>query len=453
MDTQKKIRVLVVDDHPSVRAGAKSAMELEPDFEVSTAGNSVEARRLMADPLAEPFDCLVSDVDLKEGIVTGFEIARWFAEFFPATARVIFSANIAGQSPRDLGFTPDGVVDKSVGTGALVQIIRNAVWRKKMPPKVRRKRFAAMQSLLEYSPLVEVIGRTGDNQAERVDVRLATDGSATAFVVYSIPESTEDRIVVALPPCVGCVGGCAMCKSGCHHFVRNLTREEMAALALLGLETHLARELFEPGGQRKKVRFSWTTEGDSGWSNLKAVCQTIQLLMELEAAGISLSEFVITTIGNIERLRWFLNSEFIDLPIRIYWSLNSMVQEIRAGIMPVAGTQPIPETWDVLRQIAVKTGREVTASYVLIDGLPRGNNYRDEDVRMLGNLFAGQPVRIGLKLLEEDSPGGFHRPTDEAADEFERKLVEVAGLRVKRQSIVGGAVNAGCGTTASRLDL
>ena len=56
MDTQKKIRVLVVDDHPSVRAGAKSAMELEPDFEVSTAGNSVEARRLML--MDEPIERL-----------------------------------------------------------------------------------------------------------------------------------------------------------------------------------------------------------------------------------------------------------------------------------------------------------------------------------------------------------------------------------------------------------
>lgn len=121
---ERPIRVLLVDDHPALRAGLRQALEADPAISVvAEAGDGAEALSLVYD--FQP-DVVVLDVDLP--ILTGVEVARalkgsrtrvlaYSAHAGRGFVRGILDAGAAGYLTKDRG--PDALVAavKAVAAG------------------------------------------------------------------------------------------------------------------------------------------------------------------------------------------------------------------------------------------------------------------------------------------------------------------------------------------------
>lgn len=89
------IRVLIVDDHPMLRAGTQTLLEEAGDIEViATAGDGTTALRLVAE---EAPDVLLLDVHLPD--ISGVLVAQTVRETAPQTAILILTGY------DDLGYT------------------------------------------------------------------------------------------------------------------------------------------------------------------------------------------------------------------------------------------------------------------------------------------------------------------------------------------------------------
>jgi len=87
-DTEKKLRILVAEDHAIVREGTRRVLEQEPDFEiVAEAGNGEEAVRLAVELKPD-----VALIDIVMPKLNGVEATRQIKAQCPETAVLILSA-------------------------------------------------------------------------------------------------------------------------------------------------------------------------------------------------------------------------------------------------------------------------------------------------------------------------------------------------------------------------
>lgn len=82
------MKVLIVDDHPVVRHGLKSAIETHGYEVVAVAGTINEAKAFMAQ--TNP-DAIIVDINLPDG--SGFDVVSWARKISPTIAIVILTLN------------------------------------------------------------------------------------------------------------------------------------------------------------------------------------------------------------------------------------------------------------------------------------------------------------------------------------------------------------------------
>ena len=160
MSKQAPLRLLLVDDHPMVRAGLRSLLgELDPEMSVSDAGNVEEAIR--ESERSHP-DVVVMDVRLGEG--SGIEATREIRSRWPETRVLMFTSYadddalmasvLAGAS---------GFVLKEVRTGKLLSAIREvAAGKSLLDEDTIRRMFRQLRSSSRHS---------GDDRLERLTER------------------------------------------------------------------------------------------------------------------------------------------------------------------------------------------------------------------------------------------------------------------------------------------
>lgn len=86
--------VLLVDDEPAVLA--LLAGQLDPEFEVTTAGSAEQARRALAE---NPADIILTDLQLADS--TGIQLLDWVHRHAPRTARVLLSGTARVEDAAD----------------------------------------------------------------------------------------------------------------------------------------------------------------------------------------------------------------------------------------------------------------------------------------------------------------------------------------------------------------
>ena len=144
------IRVFLVDDHEVVRAGLRSLLESEPDFEVVGEAGTVE-QALARIPAARPTVAIL-DVRLPDG--SGIEICRQIRADDPAIAclmltsyaddEALMAAVLAGAS---------GYVVKQVGGSDLVDDVRKVSNGKSLlDPAVTKRVLERLQSAAGEDP-------------------------------------------------------------------------------------------------------------------------------------------------------------------------------------------------------------------------------------------------------------------------------------------------------------
>ena len=88
MENDRKIRVMIIDDHPLVRQGIGKILEKEPDMEVvAETGNANDAISLIT--RHEP-DFIIADISL-EGEVNGIDLVKAVRERFSSIRVLVLS--------------------------------------------------------------------------------------------------------------------------------------------------------------------------------------------------------------------------------------------------------------------------------------------------------------------------------------------------------------------------
>jgi DNA-binding NarL/FixJ family response regulator len=116
------IRLLMIDDHPVLRAGLANLLEQQPDFKiVGQAGTGEEALRIVT--ACKPDVCLL---DLRLPGMNGFETLRQLSRL-AAKARVLVftSSDSADDAERALAEGAAGFISKTIDHGEIVSAIRD----------------------------------------------------------------------------------------------------------------------------------------------------------------------------------------------------------------------------------------------------------------------------------------------------------------------------------------
>lgn len=119
--TTKRIRLLLVDDHPVLRAGLANLLRLEPDLEVvGEAGNGDAAVRMWAQ--CRPDVCLL---DLSMPGMDGIETIRRIREAAPAASIVVLTSSESGDHADQATKAGAGAfLTKHVPYGEIVATVR-----------------------------------------------------------------------------------------------------------------------------------------------------------------------------------------------------------------------------------------------------------------------------------------------------------------------------------------
>lgn len=117
------LRILVVDDHAVVRAGIKTLLETEADFEViAEAENGPEA---VKQAMTHHPDVVVMDIRLPGGM-SGIEACEQIIESLPETKVLILTSYAEDELVKDaIRAGAVGYVLKRVGSGELLEAVRS----------------------------------------------------------------------------------------------------------------------------------------------------------------------------------------------------------------------------------------------------------------------------------------------------------------------------------------
>jgi DNA-binding NarL/FixJ family response regulator len=121
--TEKKISVLIVDDHPPLRAGVRAILEKTPDiYVIGEAGSGEEAEKLL-DELRPKI--ILLDLKMPNFSPSAFE--KWARENYPETITLVLTAHDRDAylaSMMEAGAV--GFLDKESRAEQLIEAIRRA---------------------------------------------------------------------------------------------------------------------------------------------------------------------------------------------------------------------------------------------------------------------------------------------------------------------------------------
>jgi RNA polymerase sigma factor (sigma-70 family) len=121
--TEKKISVLIVDDHPSLRAGVRAILEKTPDiYVIGEAGSGDDAEKLLAELHPK---IILLDLKMPNFSPSAFE--KWARENYPETITLVLTAHDRDAylaNMMDAGAA--GYLDKEAREEQLIEAIRRA---------------------------------------------------------------------------------------------------------------------------------------------------------------------------------------------------------------------------------------------------------------------------------------------------------------------------------------
>jgi DNA-binding NarL/FixJ family response regulator len=181
----KKISVLIVDDHPSLRAGVRAMLEKTPDiFVVGEVGSGAEAEKLLEE--MRP-NIILLDLKMPNFSPSAFE--KWTRENYPETITLVLTSHDRDAylaNMMDAGAV--GYLDKEVRAGQLIDAIRRAASGENLYDEQQKKRARKWHEDVEkkWSNLSE---------RERQVLRLLADGLSNKDIAskLSIAIKTVDK--------------------------------------------------------------------------------------------------------------------------------------------------------------------------------------------------------------------------------------------------------------------
>jgi 23S rRNA (adenine2503-C2)-methyltransferase len=258
-----------------------------------------------------------------------------------------------------------------------------------------------------------------------------TEPSAAADFRPSTPPT--ERFTVCLSSQTGCAVDCAFCVTGRLGAGRNLTAGEIVG--------QLYAVLRETGRTAEGMRIVFMGMGEP-FLNPEAVLTAIEIFSEIIAPR----RITVSTSGITPAF-----AAFAALARRpnLAVSLNAADEAVRAKLMPITKTYPLPELLRAMRAWPLEPRRRILVEYVLIAGV----NDREEDARQLARLLSGIPAKVNVIPLNEDPTylPGWKRPDEPTIDRFVRAVIDARVTVTVRRS-KGPDASAACGQLKGRTE-
>jgi len=248
------------------------------------------------------------------------------------------------------------------------------------------------------------------------------------------------RSTACLSTQVGCGMGCLFCRTGALGYTRDLRADEIVDQFLLlrsflrsGGLSSLSREL-------SSVVFMGMGEPLANLGNLH---RAVDVLSHPEGSGFSPRRMTVSTCGLVEGIH---SLREMKLPVRLAVSLVSADGEVRARLMPITRSNPLPELRRALLDYQAAMGKRITLEIVLMGGI----NDRPEDVEALVRFVRGEPSQLPLKVLINLIPWNplpdfpYRKPEAKRIEWFQLRIKQT-GIPVTTRLSRGSAVCGACG--------
>lgn len=145
---RQKIRILLVDDHPSVLAGVRSYLSSKPHFTV--VGQALDGQRAVTKAKQLKPDVLIVDLSLPG--IGGLEVMRRAREIIPTSKVIIYSMHDSqGFIQESLSLGADAFVSKASSLRKLVRSIERA-FESKARSDSGNERHSPLKSSLKAIP-------------------------------------------------------------------------------------------------------------------------------------------------------------------------------------------------------------------------------------------------------------------------------------------------------------
>jgi 23S rRNA (adenine2503-C2)-methyltransferase len=268
----------------------------------------------------------------------------------------------------------------------------------------------------------------------------SSDGETTKFLwelpdgklVESVLIRAPDRRTVCVSSQVGCPARCAFCASGKKGLFRNLEVGEIVEQVY-----QIDRFLKKSGERVSHIVYMGMGEPMENYGN---VLKSIHLLNNEKGLNISQRRMTVSTVGVVPGIKQFAEE---GLQVNLVLSLHAPNQRLRQKIIPYARKYTLDEILEAMRYFAVKTRRDITYEYTLLEGINDQPEHAEELVEVLKrdrctvNLIPYNPVD-GLRLK---------RPEKEAIIAF-REILEKGGINTTWRYTKGKDIAAACGQLA-----
>jgi 23S rRNA (adenine2503-C2)-methyltransferase len=234
---------------------------------------------------------------------------------------------------------------------------------------------------------------------------------------------------------VGCAAGCTFCASGLGGLGRNLTAGEIATQALL-----LRREAESRGLRLATVVFMGMGEP---LHNVDHVVTAIRNLTHRHAGALPPAGVTVSTVGIVPGMRALAASHE---PPHLAVSLHAPDDETRAKIVRSAPRLwSVEETLDAAAEYRERTGRHVTVSYVLLEGV----NDSTEQARLLGERLRGRKFHVNVIPHNAVEGLPWRAPSADVTYAF-WSLLRESGATIHIRKTRGSEGDAACGQLARR---
>ncbi len=260
-----------------------------------------------------------------------------------------------------------------------------------------------------------------DDGSVKLQIRLRDN----RFIETVLLTDAAGRQTVCVSCQTGCPMRCAFCRTGQLGSGRNLWAAEI-------VEQFLIMEKLR--GTLDNIVFMGMGEP---MLNLDAVCQAIRVLTSPEGRALSARRITVSTSGVIDGIYALADS---GLQVRLAVSLTTADPVLRAELMPVARTNPLPELRRAISYFTEKTKKRCTLEAALFSQV----NTDKKSTAALIDFARGLDVHINLIPWNPVEGLPFAPPSRRESESVLHELAcagITATLRMKR----GSGVNGACG--------